>query len=263
MEAYNEIRFVTLTTFGTLQMTCNLILSASLTNPHLQFSLYVIRPAFNKTTFHRAWSNVCPMSILPARRRYISLHEAPKDREEFGTDMFFQIQHAKFTAAQNELKQVSFVVYFDNDVIIYRPGIEADLKERLRTSSGMLFQQGRTFGDKACAGVWAIASHSSSNLSRWAECSRGKFNEQQVMNSLWRKGQVSLRLLPLDLYMSGLVRKCIRTGITSSTCANIRSKLVRCCGSSSGRTPYLIHYNFLVGNEKEEAMMQDRTWFIR
>jgi len=261
MMSNDDISFITLTTYGTLHITCNLLYSALISEPDIAFTLYIIRAATN-TSFYARWLKVCSTTVLPAQQYFLKLASTSGNREEFGTRNFFQIQRAKFIAARRELRRVSFIIYLDNDVVIRRAGVIDDLTDRLRTQSGVLFQQGRESGDKACAGVWALASTNRSLLSMWEKVSERKANEQQVLNAMWRRNLVSLTLLPPDLYMSGLYRQCAVTQSNRSTCLKIRSDLEQCCGSAIGRIPYLIHYNFLVGNEKERAMQTDHMWFV-
>jgi hypothetical protein len=168
---------------------------------------------------------------------------------QFGSENFKTLNALKLEllAEMASTPQIESCIYFDGDIVLYKPCL-ADLKGRLQEHP-LWFQcdeqthicTNANGCPNACTGLIVFRHGIDARIfqltdqplwARWAE------QDQPYVNARILEFSVAIRSLPVDVYPNGF-RMTQRAGAV------------------------LLHYNYLIGNQKVGMMKRNGDWFVQ
>ena len=256
--AAGDVAFVTLTNSGYLEYTRNCLTSLEIVNEPVPLTVYCA-----DTHSHAALS--------ASHAHTVPMHEQGLDRflawKEPG---WARLMWLKCEIMRRALASHAFVVFTDGDITYERRGAveycveqllqsaveegrqgglcgEDNLLELVMQSDGMV--DGGADGWGYCAGFMAarstVATRACFAVDESHTLQRG-WDDQRYLNNVIHR--MRHKALPLRLFPNG---QCWRSQ---------RDKLDAARGSDR---PYLVHFNWIVGGQKQKTMADAGKWYVR
>jgi len=228
----SKIAYITLTNRGYVEYTKNCLKSLSvLSKPRLLDVYCIDEEAFNLLKYY-------PNKYLLD----VPKDEKIKDLQEFRTGNWNKVVYQKFRCIHQALLENDFVYFTDGDIVYKSDRFIKDLNNRMEDEEIDLLIQNDKQDDgddsELCSGVMFIRSN---------DKTREFFNpdlidinlidcDQIYVNKM--KHAIKYEKLPLRKYPNGLYHR------------------------TKNPKGFLIHYNYLIGNDKKSMMMEDGNWLI-
>jgi hypothetical protein len=236
----NNTEFITLTNNGYVGYTLNCLESLKKIKNQLNIHIYCV----GKTSFD-----------LFNRKGYktslIDDNEKLRTFQEFNNSNWSGMMFYKVEAIYKSLLNNNFVCYTDGD-IVFENKVFMDYLHQNISDHDILFQD-EFFENDICAGFMFIKSNentlrifnpenvlqhkkenSDSSKIPYGVC----WNDQYYLNQLKNSNQINYKKLPLDLFPNG-----------------------RYYYYNHVHSPYLIHFNWVIGNEKIDKMKYYNKWY--
>ena len=168
--------------------------------------------------------------------------EQIKELQEFRQGNWNKVVYQKFRCIHKALLENDFVYFTDGDIVYKSDRFIKDLNNRMEDDDIDLLIQNDKQDDnddsELCSGVMFIRSNEKTkdffnpkNIDiELIEC------DQKYVNNM--KHAIKYEKLPLRKYPNGLYQR------------------------TKNPNGFLIHYNYLIGNDKKSMMIQDNNWFI-
>lgn len=157
------------------------------------------------------------------------------------TRKFTNIVHHKLLVIGKELRDNDYVLFVDGDIVIENNEFLNFCLEEIEDKE-LLIQSEKAFtgedGDYLCSGFMLIKS--TSNTVRLFDSVSGNEDQddQDYINA--NKHKINYKTLPLDLFPNG--RYYYK--------------------NSNKIKPFIIHFNWVIGNEKRKKMMNYSKWYL-
>jgi len=224
-----NINFITLTTTGYIDYTLNCLESLKNINSKISPIIYCIgKEGYNKLT----------------EKSYNCILIDDENNSAFQTyknDKWSSVTFYKFRAIYDSLLKNDFVCFFDGDIVYENDFFHKYLIENIEEYD-MLVQ--KEWGiEEFCTGFMFIKSNIITinlfNPKNIEECKNDKnWDDQMHLNNV--KNKIRYKELPLELFSNG----------------NYYYE------NNKNINPYLIHFNWVIGNEKKEKMKLYNKWYL-
>lgn len=227
-----KLAFITLTNYGYLDYTKNLIKSLEKLNVEGLKVYCLDNKSFNELDY-------------PDKFKIENTEE--EEIEDFYTfrsgNEWSLIMYNKFRIIHKELLNNDFVLFCDGDIIFRDRRFMRDLLNRIDDHDLLIQSDKQDDSDDSelCAGFQFIKSNNKTK--EFYKPSNEKMNEilhlkcdQPFINK--HKNKLDYERLPLKKYPNGLYFQTHKN------------------------YSYMIHYNYLIGHTKKDMMIQDNHWFI-
>ena len=228
-----KIAYITLTNAGYVDYTLNCLKSLELLGQNRLLEVYCIdQVAIDKLTDY-------PLKYLLD----VPDEEIETEMQSFRTGNWNKVVFQKFRAIHKALLENDYVYFTDGDIVYKSDRFIRDLKNRMEDEDlDLLIQNDKQHDDdnsELCSGVMYIRSN---------EKTKHFFNPQFIDVDLIKcdqiyvnnmKDNLNYELLPLRKYPNGLYYH-----------------------QKQPNNPFLIHYNYLIGNDKREMMLKDGNWMV-
>ena len=227
---YNNIAFITLTNTGYIDYTLNCLQSLKNINIKKQLNIYCIGE-----TGH---------SILKKNGFLCELinDEKAENFEEFRTNNWSHVTYYKFKIIYENLLNNEYVCITDGDIVYENKYIFNYLLNNIKDND-LLIQSEGIYHDDLCSGFMFIKSNENTislfnpeNVKKYKD-TKG-WDDQIYINCI--KYNLKFIKLPLHLFPTGKHYYEYNTHIQ----------------------PYLIHFNWVIGNEKKNKMEHYNKWYI-
>jgi len=242
----------TLTSEGYISLTENFLISAKKSNVQGDILVFCVDNKSNQY-FKEKGYNTLRLDVS----KYLPLDNY--DIMDYGSTYFQKLTYFKLVAMElllNSLpKTIRYLIYIDGDIIIFKDFIPY-IKDICKNSNlpAYIFQVDEERIDIShelsihlCTGVMIVdrEKHSTNsspfklNDSHWENPA---LEDQAYLSYKLRKDKIPYYLLDRDLFPNGVFLKH----------PDILAK----------KTPYLLHYNWMMSNEKEIKMKQNNHWLL-
>jgi len=227
------IKFITLTNTGYIDYTKNFLKSLELINSNLKPECYCIGKDGYK--------------VLKDMNYDVELidEESNSNFQTFRKGNWSNIVYNKFKIIHKNLIDNNFVLISDGDIVIENPNLYNYLLENIKDKDMLI--QNDTIDDNdnsnLCSGFIFIKSNSKTldffnpKVMEFKKNTVG-WDDQVYINN--HKHLINYKLLPLSLFPNGRYYY-----------SNFRNI-----------SPYIIHFNWIVGNEKKNKMIHFKKWYI-
>jgi hypothetical protein len=169
--------------------------------------------------------------------------DAPDDFQTFRKGEWNKIMFSKFHAISNELEKGNNVLFSDGDIVFLDARFQRDVRNRL-DDNDILFQndkQNDLDDSQLCCGFMYIKCND--NNKKLFDPRQGCHFEcdQIYINQI--KDNLNYNKLPLKRYPNGCY-------------------FGQSLGLGRDLNPYMIHFNYIVGDKKKEVMKKLNYWYI-
>lgn len=233
----NEFKAVTFSSKGYIPITQNLFESIKKNNVDLEIELY----ALDKETYNFFNNKYEKVSVTNE-----VFFNADKNLFNYFDDKFGEIMLKKFHIIFSALKKNEYVLYIDGDIVVKK-----NIKEYLQKYIGnadIVFQNDKRPSKpnqiNLCAGFMYIKSNKKTlkffNPEKMPikKIVGYKTHDQTHINK--SKAKFNYKVLPLDTFPNG----------------------PHFYNNNSGIDPAIIHFNYLVGDEKIEKIKYYKEWYL-
>ena len=228
-----EIKFITLTNSGYINYTLNCLESLEKINSSVELHSYCIgKEGYN---------------ILKDKGYSCSLinEENNSNFQSFLNGNWNNIMNYKFTIIHENLLKYKYVLYTDGDIVYENSEFYNYLLENIQDNDMLIQNDKHNDEDKGnlCAGFMFIKSNPATiylfdpNITSQYINTPG-WNDQVYINDI--KHQLKYKMLPLHLFPNG-----------------------KYYYENSNLNPYMIHFNWVVGHEKNKKMKFYNKWYIQ
>ena len=223
--------FITVTNLGYLDYTRNLILSLQKLEIY-DLKVYCI-------------GQECYDDLQYENKELLDI-DAPSELQLFRQGSWNKVMMSKFHAIHRELIKGNDVLFSDGDIVFLDSRFMRDVKNRL-DDNDILFQNDKhhdSDDSELCCGFMYIKCNDKNktifnpenpDLQRDFEC------DQIYLNKV--KHRFNFEKLPLKRYPNG-------------------GYFIHSLSSSKHLNPYMIHFNYLIGDQKKEVMKKLNYWYI-
>jgi len=222
-----SIKFITLTNTGYIDYTLNCLESLNrIKSPFIPHSYCVGEEAYN-TLKNKGYD--CTL---------INNDATIKNFQTFQNKNWHSITYQKFPIIYENLQKYDYVCFTDGDIVYENNTFMDYLVNNIEDNDLIIQSEGHHSGD-VCTGFMFIKSN---------EKMLSLFNPDTIKNNVGWNDQLHInnfrhtikyKELPLDLFPNG-----------------------KHYFNNSNLTPYLIHFNWLVGHDKKNKMIFYKKWLI-
>ena len=230
-EKMSEVAFITLSNSGYIKFTLNCLESLKRIGlPSQLLHSYVI----GKEGYNILKTNGYKCTLID--------DEANSNFQTFRNGNWGDIVFNKFQIIYENLLNYKYVCFTDGDIVFENKDFLQYLKDNIDTYDMLAQSEGDMYED-FCSGFMYIKSteitRSIFNPENVLAYKRpGKWGDQIYLNEIRKKVNLNYKKLPLELFPNG-----------------------KYYYSNSKISPYLIHFNWVVGNEKVNRMRQYGKWY--
>jgi hypothetical protein len=225
--------FITLTNSGYINYTLNCIESLKKINFKDDLYIYCIgKEGYN---------------VLKDKGHNCSLIDEEKNSnfQNFREGNWSNITYHKFTIIYENLLKHDYVCFTDGDIVFENNTFLKYLQDNIKDNDMIIQQDGVTDKNYLCSGFIFIKSNQKMiNLFNPINVEKFKniigWDDQVYINNI--KKYIKFQTLPLELFPNGLYYY-----------KNSNQKDLK---------PYLIHFNWVIGHNKKEKMIEYNKWFI-
>lgn len=223
--------FITVTNLGYLDYTRNMILSLQKLEIY-DLKVYCI-------------GQKCYDDLQYENKELLDI-DAPDELQLFRKGSWNKVVFSKFHAIHNELIKGNDVLFSDGDIVFLDSRFMRDVKNRL-DDNDILFQNDKQHDSddsELCCGFMYIQCNDKNktlfdpknpDLQRDFEC------DQIYLNQV--KHRINYEKLPLKRYPNG-------------------GYFLESISKAKSLNPYMIHFNYLIGDQKKEVMKKLNYWYI-
>jgi len=230
-ENYDNIAFITLTNTGYVDYTLNCLESLCRSNTEKGLVSYCI----GIYGYNKIKKNGFDCKLIDDKE------DDNSKFIKFTDNDFARITYNKFKIIYENLLTHSFVCITDGDIVYEKNGIFDFLLTYIEDNDVLIQSEGLTHPD-LCSGFMFIKSNELTrevfNPENVTDNNEKNWNDQVYVNKI--KYKLKYKKLPLYLFPTG----------------NYYYEY------SINLDPYLIHFNWVVGHEKQKKMIQYKKWFI-
>lgn len=226
-----KIAYITLTNDGYVELTKNCIESMKRCNLNDFLDVYCIdKGAYDK------------LGDYPKKH----LLDIPTDDVESGFQKWregnwYKVVYQKFRCIYKALCENDYVYYTDGDIIYCSDRFINDMKNRIDDNDLLIQNDKQNDNDDSelCSGIMYIKSNDKTReFFNPANIDFETFKSDQIyINKM--KTTLTYERLPLKKYPNGLYHR-----------------------EKNPNMPYIIHYNYLIGEQKKDMMMFHSNWFL-
>ena len=227
----NNISFITLTNTGCIHYTLNCIESLKRINIKQQLKVYCIGDTGYNALIKQ---NICCELIDDS---------AAEKLEEFRKNNWSNVVYHKLKIIYDNLLNNKYVCITDGDIIYENNSIFDYLLDNI-DENDLLIQSEGIWNNSVCSGFMFIKSNETTlsifnpaNIEQYRN--NVEWDDQVYINEI--KFKLKFKMLPLTLFPTGQYYY------------EYSEKL----------QPYLIHFNWIVGNEKKNKMIQYNKWYTK
>ena len=231
LDSYSNISFITLTNTGYVDYTLNCLRSLNAINMKKQLHCYCIGEEGYNTLKKKGFQ--CELID----------DEKNSNFQTFRTDNWSNITYYKFKIIYENLLNHEFVCITDGD-IVYENNLFFDFLLKNIENNDLLIQSEGIDTNDICSGFMFIKSNqltislfSPENVEAYKN--KRYWDDQVYVNEI--KHKLKYKKLPLALFPTGKYYYNYNDNIK----------------------PYLIHFNWIVGNEKKSKMISYNKWFTK
>lgn len=232
-ENLDETSFITLTNTGYVNYTLNCVESLKrIQVPPQLLHIYVI----GKDGYNMLKNDGYNCSLID--------DEANSNFQSFREGNWGDIKFNKFKIIYENLLKFKYVCITDGDIVFENPNFLNYLKDNIDTNDMLVQSEGDEYDD-FCSGFMYIKSN---------EITRELFNpanvifhkrernwdDQIYLNEIRKTIKLKYKKLPLELFPNG-----------------------KYYYNNEPSSPYMIHFNWLVGNQKHDKMKQYGKWYYK
>ena len=229
----HEFRFITLTNTGYIKYTLNCLRSLE----RIQLSpkllhIYVI----GKDGYNILKQNEYDCTLINDNKN--------SNFHEFNTENFADITFYKFNVIYENLLKYNYVCFTDGDIVFENKNFIDYLKNNIKNYDMLVQKEGDDIDD-FCSGFMFIKSNKKmlelfnpKNVILHKNKNKNNWNDQVYLNKMRKKNEFSYYKLPLNLFPNG-----------------------KYYYSNKNLKPFLIHFNWVIGNEKEKKMKIYGKWY--
>jgi len=221
------LSFITLTNEGYLEYTRNMIKSLELCECDVPLKVYCI-------------GQDC-YDMLDYKNKVLLDVDAPSEKQVFREGDWNKMMAAKMSAIKCELDKGNDVLFSDGDIVWLNKRFIQDIKNRT-DDNDLLFQNDHQddndYGQVCCGLIWAKSCDNNKRLFDVSQIDMERFKCDQIyMNEI--KDELNYEMLPLKKYPNGKYW----------------------CDRNPDRKN-CIHFNYLIGDQKEEIMRSSGYWYV-
>jgi hypothetical protein len=229
-ESYNDIAFITLTNTGYIDYTLNCLQSLKNINMKKQLKVYCVGKEGYSILEEKKY--ICELIIDEDAIKF----------QEFRKNNWSNIIYYKFEIIYSNLLKNKYVCITDGDIVYENNNIFDYLLSNIQDND-MLIQSEGIYNNDLCSGFMFIQSNENTiklfnpeNIKKYKNTEG--WDDQIYVNSI--KYKLKFKKLPLKLFPTGKYFYDYNSVIQ----------------------PYLIHFNWIVGHEKKNKMLQYNKWYI-
>jgi len=226
-----KISFITLTNKGYIDYTLNCLESLKNINSKISPIIYCVgKESYNKLK----------------NKSYNCILIDDENNSEFQTfqnDKWSSITFHKFTAIYDSLLKNEFVCFFDGDIVYENDIFYKYLIDNIKENDMLVQKEYGSFTQEFCTGFMFIKSNKEiiglfnpENIKEYKN--EKNWNDQLYLNNI--RNKIKYKELPLELFPNGKYYY----------------------ENNNILKPYLIHFNWIIGNEKKERMKFYNKWYL-
>ena len=233
MNSNKKIKFITLSNDGYINYTINCLKSLELINFKEKLNCYVIGENCHNHLRSKGYNSVLLNSVSKGDNRF----------SVFRTGNWHNITKRKFDIIYSNLLENDYVCFTDGD-IVFLDNKFMDFCENFIEDNDIIIQNDSCDDntDKLCSGFMFIKSTEKTlelfNPKNVAKFVRQNWDDQVYINNI--KNNLKFRKLPLQLFPNG--------GYYYKNFNKIK--------------PMMIHFNWLIGHNKQKMMKKFNYWFL-
>ena len=229
----NELAFITLTNSGYIKYTLNCIQSLENIDMDSLLHSYVI----GKEGFTSLKQNGYKCSLID--------DEENSNFQTFDNGNRRDITFYKCKIIYENLLNYKYVCFTDGDIVFENKNFLQYLKNNIINYDMLVQSEGNHIED-FCSGFMYIKSNeitlsifNPTNVQLHKEKTSGRWDDQIYLNEIRKTININYKKLPLDLFPTGNYYY----------------------NNNLNLSPYLIHFNWVVGDEKKKKMIQYGKWY--
>tara|TARA_B100000945_G_scaffold315458_1_gene314674 strand:+ start:2652 stop:3356 length:705 start_codon:yes stop_codon:yes gene_type:complete len=228
---------ITFTTYGYREYTENLLASSRANNTNLKLNIFTLDDE-STNYFKKIHNNV---TKLNQKKEFNSL-------VDFKSDEFGELMTKKFECIHQSLIKNDYILYIDGDITIKQDFVQTILNYAVNENVDFIFQNDKNpkkpLQRNVCAGFMLIKS--TKKTIDFFEAEEKKINkiknyrtsDQTYINKNLNK--FKYKILPLDKFSNGPYFY----------------------ENYGNYNPWMVHFNFVLGEEKKEIMQKYNEWYI-